>query len=80
MKEQSLDASWLKRREIKPRGITPCQRFCYGLGQACSTVSYTRTSGERPAGDVRIVWEFTHTADSGLVDSAKGVPNIYKVE
>ena len=43
------------------------------------TVSYTLTSGERPAGDIIIVWEFTYTADSGLVDNVKGVINMHKV-
>ena len=35
------------------------------------TVSYTRPSGDSPAGDVKIAWEFTQTADSGLVDNTK---------
>ena len=43
------------------------------------TVSYTLTGRERLAGDVRITSEFTHTADSGLVGTAKGVINMYKV-
>ena len=43
------------------------------------TVSYTLTSGERPAGDIIIVWEFTYMADSGLVGNAKGVINMHKV-
>ena len=43
------------------------------------TVSYTLTSRERPEGDIIIVWEFTYTADSGLVDNVKGVINMHKV-
>ena len=33
----------------------------------------------RPAGEARIVWEFTHTVDSEITDKAKTVINKYKV-
>jgi len=65
---------WVKLTQLK--GLLLCESSFF----LPMTVSYTLTSGERPPCDARIVWEFTHTADSGLVGNAKGVPNMYKVK